>query len=180
MQCLRSPGSPSFPTPPPLSFSPFSLYFQAEENSSFPCIPLTFQLWFYLLYLSSYINIHLFPSIPPLPFPSQCLLSLHIALPPLPPLSFPACSSRPVEAGGSPEPSTPSRGSIAQPCWLAGSLAHLQHLRTHTHMLFSSLLAFLLSLSVSFLSASLAISLYSIFFNTSLFCSHHLCLLYPI
>ncbi|KAA8580159.1 hypothetical protein FQN60_005694 [Etheostoma spectabile] len=37
------------------------------------------------------------------------------------------CSSRPVEAGGSPEPSTPSRGSIAQPCWLAGSLAHLQH-----------------------------------------------------
>ncbi|TNN53151.1 hypothetical protein EYF80_036670 [Liparis tanakae] len=28
-----------------------------EENSSIPCIPVTFQLWVYLLYLSSYINI---------------------------------------------------------------------------------------------------------------------------
>lgn len=49
------------------------------------------------------------------------------------PLSFPACSTRPATAGGSPEPPTPSRGPPAQAGWEAGTLAHLQQTHSHTH-----------------------------------------------
>lgn len=68
--------------------------------------------------------LHLSPYYPPYPLPL-----------PLPlPCCFPACSSKPVKAGGSPEPSTPSRGPPAQPGWLAGAVAYLQHKHTHAHM----------------------------------------------
>ena len=52
--------------------SPSHLFcLQPEENSSIPCIPLTFQLWVYLLHLSLYINIT-YP--PPLQLMAVCLL----------------------------------------------------------------------------------------------------------
>lgn len=154
---------------PPI-YSPSRLFsLQPEENSSMPCIPLTFLLWVYLLHLSFCTNIILSSSplihgclFPPLSisfsrFLLGCLfLSLSFIRSVLP-LSLPACSSRPVKAGGSPEPSTPSRSPPAQPGWLAGSLAHFQHTHKHTHRHTHTQLFFCLSLlTVLYLLVSLS------------------------
>ncbi len=162
---------------------PLSLHFsfQPEENSFIPCIPLTFQLWVYLLYLSLFINMTSSSSSLAHGCLPACLhlllfpLSLHTPPSPLP-HSFPACSSGPVEAGGSPEPSTPSRGPPAQPCWLAGSLALLQHTHTHTHTFFSSLLTCCLSLASLFqpLPPSVFLLLFSHFYSSFHFNCYYL------
>lgn len=133
-------GCPTLPPSPSLSSQRKTPPFPAFRSHS--CSEFTFSTPFslhqhhLLNHLSSplccpwlSICFHLFPLLSLLLFFSFGI-SLHITpYPPFLPLSFPACSSRPVEAGGSPEPSTHSRGPPTQPGWLAGSLAHLQ---THT------------------------------------------------